>query len=213
MNLGNVMILGDSFSTFEGYIPEGYCTYYTNAGHEHTDVNTVEQTWWHILLDRTDSRLILNDSFSGTTICNTVYNGKDMSETSFIARLDKLIESGWFNENKIDTLFVFGGTNDSGADSPLGEMKLSDWTKEDLYSFLPAVCYLLSRIKEKLKNIRTIFVINYYIKPHLIEGIMSACEKYGIECLKLETVEINSSHPTINGMIGINEQIYNYLKK
>lgn len=28
MNFGNVLILGDSFSTFEGYIPEGYLTYY-----------------------------------------------------------------------------------------------------------------------------------------------------------------------------------------
>lgn len=211
--LGNVMILGDSFSTFEGHIPEGYATYYTNAGHEHTDVNRVEQTWWHQLLAENEARLILNDSYSGTTVCNTGYDGKDMSKTSFIARLDELIESGWFKENKIDTLFVFGGTNDSGASSPLGEWKYSDWKQEELYSFLPAVCYLLHRIKECLPQVRPIFVINFYIKTPLTDGIMKACEKYDVECIRLTTVEINSSHPTIEGMKGIKTQISDYLNR
>ena len=35
MGFGNVFILGDSFSTFEGYIPEGYLTYYS----ENTEKN------------------------------------------------------------------------------------------------------------------------------------------------------------------------------
>ena len=210
--LGNVVIVGDSFSTFEGYIPEGYVTYYTNAGHEHTDVNMVEQTWWYHLLKDTDSTLILNESYSGTTVCNTGYNGKDMSKTSFIARLDKLVDSGWFNETQVDTLFIFGGTNDSGASSPLGEWKYDDWQKEDLYSFKPALCYMLNKIKTHLPKIRPIFVINYYLKPELIDAIISACEKYGVEHILLTTVEINSSHPTIKGMEGIYSQIKKYLE-
>lgn len=44
IEIGNVMILGDSFSTFEDYIPDGYATYYTKVGHENTDVNDVTQT-------------------------------------------------------------------------------------------------------------------------------------------------------------------------
>ena len=28
VNLGNVLILGDSYSTFKGFIPEGYLYYY-----------------------------------------------------------------------------------------------------------------------------------------------------------------------------------------
>ena len=27
-SIGNVFVLGDSYSTFKGYIPEGYATYY-----------------------------------------------------------------------------------------------------------------------------------------------------------------------------------------
>lgn len=163
------------------------------------------------MLEENKAKLVLNSSYSGTTVCNTGYNGKDLSDISFVSRIDKLIEDDWFNNNKIDTLFIFGGTNDSGASSPIGEFKYSNWQKEDLYFFLPAVCYLLHRIKENLPNTRIIFIINYYIKQPIIDGIKTACQKYGIEFLKLETVEINSSHPTIKGMYEIKSQISDYL--
>ncbi len=44
------------------------------------------------------------------------------------------IENGYFNKNKIDTIFVFGGTNDGWANSPLG----IDANESDFYSFRPA---------------------------------------------------------------------------
>ena len=39
-----VAVLGDSYSTFEGFIPKGYATWYTTAVQKATDVNKVEQT-------------------------------------------------------------------------------------------------------------------------------------------------------------------------
>ena len=46
-----VAVLGDSYSTFEGFIPKGYATWYSpTAPPETTDVNKVEQTWWwHVI--------------------------------------------------------------------------------------------------------------------------------------------------------------------
>ncbi len=44
-NIGNLFILGDSYSTFEGYIPEGYAAWYINAGKPETDVTRLDQTW------------------------------------------------------------------------------------------------------------------------------------------------------------------------
>lgn len=42
-----IAVLGDSYSTFEGFIPKGYATWYSpTAPPETTDVNKVEQTWW-----------------------------------------------------------------------------------------------------------------------------------------------------------------------
>ena len=114
----NVLIFGDSYSTFENFIPDGYAAYYTKAGHPGTDVRRVEETWWHQVITKADMNLILNNSWSGSTICYTGYNNTDCSQSSsFIYRLRKLIEQGFFEKNKVDTVFVFGGTNDSWADA------------------------------------------------------------------------------------------------
>ena len=137
--LGSVFILGDSYSTFEGYIPDGYGCYYFSKGPNYlpelsktecgsNDVCNVEQTWWYPIV-KENGNLVQNCSWSGTTICNTGYDGKDNSEVSFIARMEKLSDAGFFEENKIDTFFLFGGSNDSWSDAPLGEPMNSGWKK------------------------------------------------------------------------------------
>ena len=111
--LGNIFILGDSYSTFAGYIPEGHASYYFECGPHYLvahpdeakpsdkDVHKVEETWWYPLAEE-NGKLIFNCSWSGTTICNTGYDGCDNSDKSFIARLEKLLDNGFFEENKID---------------------------------------------------------------------------------------------------------------
>lgn len=212
VNIGNVFILGDSYSTFENHIPEGFAAYYTRIPCSDTDVDKVEQTWWHRLLSDTRSNLLLNSSFSGTTICHTGYNAADCSEKSFIARLDKLIAEGYFEKNKVDTFFLFGGTNDSWADSPIGEMKYADWTKEELYSVLPAIGYLLHRLTEKLAGTRVICIINTELKEVITDSLLAACKKYGVETVVLHDIDKISGHPTILGMQQIEEQVLAHLK-
>src|SRR5574344_1656725 len=36
-----------------------------------------------------------------------------------------------------DIIFIFGATNDSWANSPIGDYKYADWTRQDMYSFRP----------------------------------------------------------------------------
>lgn len=206
LDLGNVFILGDSYSTFEGFIPEGYDTYYSAEGGE-TDVRDVKQTWWHQLLEETNSHLLLNSSFSGTTICNTGYDGADYTERSFIGRLDKRINANYFAENTVDTFIIFGGTNDSWANAPIGELMYADWKKEDLFCVLPALGYLLHRVKTNIPEARVIFVLNTELKPEITENIKTACEKAGIEVVELENIDKMCGHPTIAGMKQIKEQI------
>ena len=208
VRLGNVMLLGDSYTTFEGHIPEGYATYYAPKTRPEieTDVKHVEQTWWHQLIEETESELILNCSWSGTTICNTGYDGRDASEWSFIARMDQLLEKGFFEEHPIDTLLIFGGTNDRSAHSPMGELQYGNWTREDLKQALPAFCYLLHRAKEKLPGTRVVCIINEGLKLYA-DGYRVACEHYGIERIDLENIEKYNSHPTIKGMEQIKDQV------
>ena len=205
--LGNVMILGDSYSTFKGYIPEGYAPYYSETREDEMDVRSVEVTWWHKLISETESELILNCSYSGTTICHTGYNGSDCKNISFVARLRKLIEEGFFDKNKIDTLFVFGGTNDSWANSPLGELKYDNISEEEIYNVLPAIGYLFGMINEKLSGVRIVCIINTGLKTEISDAFDTMCEKYGIERVKLCDIEKFNGHPNIKGMEQIKAQV------
>ena len=46
VTLGNVLILGDSYSTFEGHIPEGYPSFYTEYTSD-CGVHSYKRTWWN----------------------------------------------------------------------------------------------------------------------------------------------------------------------
>lgn len=209
--LGNVYILGDSYSTFKGYIPQTHGAYYKTIIQEDTDVCEVDQTWWKIVLNNTESNLVLNDSWSGTTICHTGYNAGDASNRSFVTRFDKLTDEGFFRENEIDTVFIFGGTNDNWANSPLGEPQYSDWTKEDLFNVLPAINYLFKRVRETLPNTRIITIINEGFKEKIKSELIAASEKFGFECLVLEHFDKRGGHPCITGMAQIAEQVLNFI--
>ncbi len=207
-NMGNVFILGDSYSTFENFIPKGYSCWYDKVIKNDTDVSAVTETWWHKLLEATESSLVMNNSWSGSTICHTGYDGADNSKTSsFCVRIEKLIESGFFKENKIDTLFIFGGTNDSWANSPLGDINYGEKSREDLYSVFPAYCYLIEALKSNLPSTRIITVINTDLKPQIIDCFEKVSAHYNTEAFKLTDIEKQSGHPNKRGM----EQIYSQI--
>ena len=206
-SLGNVFIIGDSYSTFEGYIPEGYAVYYTYGEDDGVSVVKPEQTWWGLLIAETGSHLLRNCSYSGSTVCNTGYGGTDCRDTSFIGRFDALDRKGFFEKNKVDTMLIFGGTNDSWAEAPKGEIKLSDITEEDKYNALQAFCYLINRSKETLPDSRIICIINTELDEIITEGYKKVCEKTGTEYIVLHDIEKIEGHPDRNGMRQIASQI------
>ncbi|MBQ8915087.1 MAG: hypothetical protein IJ046_02795 [Clostridia bacterium] len=212
-DLGNVFILGDSYSTFEGYVPEGYEVWYTPAGRDCNNVCRVEECWWHQFFANAPARLLYNCSWSGTTICNTGYEGSDCSDKSFIARLDKFIAEGYFEKNRVDTMIIFGSTNDSWADSPVGEEKLSGWTDEDLYCVYPAFSYMLSRAKAALPDARIVFVMNFCLKEEFSRVFSRACRHFGVEFLPLSEFQLGGGHPTVAGMESICRQITDYFEE
>ncbi len=206
MSFGNVLIFGDSYSTFKGWIPEGHISYYPPVIESRPMIANVGDTWWHALITETDSKLLLNESWSGSTIGYTGYGGADTSKTSsFITRLKKHAAEGFFEKNKIDTVFVFGGTNDSWSDAPVGNIKFENLEEKDLYSVLPAVCFFLGELKKLVPSARIIFVINSDLKKKITEGIESACNHFSIETVRLFEIDKKSDHPTVLGMKQIKE--------
>lgn len=98
-NLDNMYIsfMGDSITTFENNIPNGYPTYYP-AG----DVDNVEDTWWYQVVENTGYKLLMNNSSSGSQVTS----GNDAGQTD--ERISYLS-----NENETpDVVVIYMGTND-----------------------------------------------------------------------------------------------------
>ena len=203
-----IFIMGDSYSTYEGYIPKEYLFYYSDGRKEVPIVNGVEKTWWNMLAKENNLDIILNDSFSGSSICNTVRETLSV-ESSFVSRIDRYINESFFSEHDINTMFIFGGTNDSWIDSPIGKLKYSDWTADDLKCVLPAFCYLLEKTKNVVENV--IVIINTGLKQEISKGFKQACEKNNVICLCLKEIDKENGHPTELGMKQIFQQVTKFL--
>lgn len=201
----SVSILGDSYSTFEGYLqPDTNRIWYWKQPKK-TDVNSVTQTWWHKFISRNGYRLCVNNSFSGSTICHTGYRKEDYSDRSFITRMNNL--------GCPDIIFIFGATNDSWANVPMGEYKYENWTKEELYQFRPAMAYMLSDMTERYPNVELYFILNNELSDKITESAKTVCAHYGIGCIELKDIDKQNGHPSIKGMEQITEQIEQYLKQ
>lgn len=207
MQLGNFIIFGDSYSTFESFVPDGYACYYTYAGRGETDVRKKEQTWWSLLEEETGAKLVMNNSWSGSTICNTGYDQADFTHESFITRLDELIENGFFTKNHIDTALIFGGTNDSWAGAPIGNFQYENWTKADLYQFLPAICYLLHRFTTATPVKQIVVIVNSELSKEVTNGLIDAAKHYGVTFVQMENIAKACGHPTIQGMRDIKNEL------
>lgn len=210
MHNERILIFGDSYSTFAGYIPEGYDIYYPSG--VELGVMDVTQTWWHMLADETNSEVVHNNSWSGSTICNTGYNG-DCSETSsFIHRLNEKIDSGFFADTPLDRVLVFGGTNDSWTGNACGEIMYDNWTAEDLLRVLPGISYFTYKLQTAVPAEKIHFIINTELRPEITEGIAAICDHYGISYTVLSDIDKFWGHPTAKGMVQIKEQVKESLK-
>ena len=187
-------------------MPEGYKPYYGDTMPKGWGLCSVDDTWWRKVAARCGYNILVNDSWSGSPICNTL-RPNDPPEYTFVRRMDKYISDGFFDNNEIDTFFIFGGTNDSWRDCPIGENKYVDFTDEDLLCVLPAFSYLVSKIKSQKNIKRVVAIINCGLKPEIANGMIEACKHYQIECVVLADVEKYNGHPTELGMTQICEQI------
>lgn len=202
-----ISILGDSYSTFEGYLtPDTNAVWYwQKANLKSTDVTDVKQTWWWQLIDRGGYKLGVNNSFSGATICYTGYNGADYTNRSFVNRATHL--------GSPDIILVFGATNDEWAKVPIGEFKYKDFTTADLKTFRPAMACMLERLINHYPGTRTYFIVNTVFRPEMKESILTICKHYGIPAIELKNIDLKSGHPTISGMKQIARQVLDYIRK
>ena len=201
-----VSILGDSYSTFENYIPEGNATWYMPVPkNNRTDVTDVKQTWWWQLINEGGYILGVNDSYSGATVSYTGYHGADYSDRSFITRLPRLVPS--------DIILIFGATNDSWTGGPIGEFQHDNLTRGHLFEFRPALGKLLKEATDRFPGTRIVFIINTELKDEVTSSIVEECKHFGVEYIQLKDIDKLSGHPSIKGMVQIKDQVLQYLQK
>lgn len=196
-----VSILGDSYSTYKGIIPSNYSTFYPDANN---DVSSVEQTWWSLYIKAKGYQLEKNDSWGGTTICGTGYGRMDSSRSNFISRVDSL--------GNPDIIFVFGGTNDAWANSPVGEYQYSDWTKDDCKNFRPALACLLDMLQKRYPKASIYSILNSELREPINESFREICKHYNVQLIELHDIEKQNGHPSVSGMKSICDQLLEAIK-
>jgi len=99
-------VLGDSISTFAGYVPAGNAVWYTGSN---DGVSSVDDIWWMKLISALEIKLLVNNSWSGSRVTTT--NGQTAS--GCYSRCENL-------GTDPDVIIVYMGINDFNNGVALG---------------------------------------------------------------------------------------------
>ena len=202
----SVSILGDSYSTFEGYVtPNTNEMWYYEENGNKVDVSDVTQTWWWQVIKESGYKFCINNSYSGSTIGYQGYDGNDYFERSFLTRMDNL--------GTPDIIFIFGATNDSWAGEPVGEYKYDNWRKSDFYTFRPAMAYMLNHMIRRYPNVDIYFILNSELRDDISESCRQICRHYNVPCIDLHDIDKQNGHPSVKGMRSIADQVKAAMKR
>jgi len=211
-----VGVIGDSISTFEGWIPEGYVAYYPNSS---SDIKTVEQTYWHRLIYdlMPDAILDRNISFSATRVAKIGAEDK-YDNNDFITRL----ESMGFDDP--DIVLIHGGTNDRRKSLPthvpLGEFDYDTPVESlDRMSFRPSYICLVRKIMTLYPGVKIVCLVGDTLNTEkymaLADSIREIAAHYGLPVVDfsyaIETAD--GVHPSAGGASYMADRIFDILEK
>ena len=204
----SIGIIGDSYSTFENWMPAGNAVYYTGENNTKTGVTSVDKTWWHLLTTKLGASLLRNDSWSGATIAGTGYSGSDATQSSFVTRGNRSFGESKALEQKPDVVLILGGLNDTWANSPVGDVKYSNFTQSDLKQTLPSTSKLISDLKNYNPGCQIVLIAPHQVKGEIKNGMRTICDYYKATFVDLPKVATVNDHPTDIGMQQIADYIY-----
>lgn len=134
-------IMGDSISTYDGYIPEGFVVFYPQNG----EVKDVSQTWWMKLLDDTGMELCMNDSSSGSTC---VGDSLDIDNPQYGCSGYRISLIAGKQGKMPDIIIVYMGTNDLLKGIPLGDNDGTQLVEEGMVeNFSDAYTLILDQLE------------------------------------------------------------------
>ncbi len=195
-------IIGDSISTYSGYIPEGFSCFYPYPTSDVTDVN---KTWWMQAINKVGGSLFVNNSYSGSCVADS-----SSSATKNESRLEYTTIGGVTP----DVILVYMGSNDCASKY----VSLIDFNRdykvmiENLQKLCPNSEIILC----------TLATSPFYTVENQIaynEVITRYGSEYGLRVLDLTGADltghlVDSAHPNTSGMtIFANELVKKLLKE
>ena len=188
-----VSILGDSISTFKGYNPSGYSTFYPYATADFSDVN---QTWWMQVINDLGMTLLKNNSWGGSCVSE----GTGSSATCTDERLKELL----YGTQTPDIIIIFMGNNDCAS----ANVSLSnfDSSYKLMLEKIKILCpnskiYIMTMPKSMLYTEKNQIDYNKVIRKYTEEfkhTLLEIENMYGNEDVK--NYLIDSAHPNLAGM-------------
>lgn len=203
-----VTIFGDSYSTYENYLtPDTNRVWYFAPPRQqpNNDVSRVEQTWWWLVKEEMGWTIDCVNAYSGSTIGCLGYRGKDYTPNAFITRMNNLGDP--------DIILVCGATNDSWCDVPVGEYHYGEWSREELFTFRPAMAKLCWGLRTYYPKAKVLFILNTGLREDINESVLTVCAHYDIPVLCLHDIDKQDGHPSVAGMRTFADQVEAWARK
>lgn len=177
-----ISIQGDSISTFAGTITNGNATYYSAS---HKFVNSIDATWWGLLINECRMRLIRNDAWSGSRISGTGDNAMcSVARCSSIKHIDSTVDTYQYGAPEI--IVVMAGTNDVSGNVEMGTADGAVTT------YMGAFKTMLANLKSQCRNAKIVVfqlyrgnVLDYANSGgkhqyEYQEAMANLCRRYGV---------------------------------
>lgn len=100
-----ISIIGDSISTYYGFVPDGYKVYYNEEIALENQLTSVDDTWWKIVCKHLGAEICVNNSYSGSRV-----SGNGFPCASSDERTSSLHTEG----ATPDLILLYIGANDFG---------------------------------------------------------------------------------------------------
>lgn len=177
-----ISIQGDSISTFAGTITDGNATYYSAS---HKFVNSIDATWWGLLINECRMRLIRNDAWSGSRISGTGDNAMcSVARCSNIKHNNSTVDTYQYGAPEI--IVVMAGTNDVSGNVEMGTADGAVTT------YMGAFKTMLANLKSQCRNAKIVVfqlyrgnVLDYANSGgkhqyEYQEAMANLCRRYGV---------------------------------
>ena len=221
-----ISVLGDSISTFAGYIPtaDGFNLEHLARYPQDDLLTDVNETWWMQIIDRLDAKLGINDSWRGATVSgyHAVTTGST-GENAAMGNLQRIRNLG--ANGTPDVILFYGGTNDLAHVSKVGSFDPAtapnavDLVTKKWDNLADGYVNTLLRLQHFYPDAKIIALLptytnGYYSNTKLAEAnavLALICDHYGVTYVDLRESGISTKdlpdgiHPDAKGMDYITE--------